>query len=69
MVQFCYLRQYLGFENGFSRLLQRMARMDMDWTFWSFKAMLSKITIKVIMASAPWWNLFDIYLITPEGPK
>ena len=30
MVQFCYLRQYLGLENGSSRLLQRMERMDMD---------------------------------------
>ena len=69
MVQFCYLRQYLGFENGSCRLLQRMARMDTDWTFWRFKAMLSKITIKVIMVSAPWCNIFDSYLITLEGPK
>ena len=31
MVQFCYLRLYLGPETISCRLLQRMASMDMDW--------------------------------------
>ena len=31
MVQFCYLRLYLGTETISCRLLQRMASMDMDW--------------------------------------
>ena len=31
MVQFCYLRLYLGIETDSYRLLKRMARMDMDW--------------------------------------
>ena len=32
MVQFCYLRLlYLGTETIFCHLLQRMAKMDMDW--------------------------------------
>ena len=31
MVQFCYLRLYLGTETIFCRLLQRMSGMDMDW--------------------------------------
>ena len=30
MVQFCYLEQCFCFENVLCRLLQRMARMDMD---------------------------------------
>ena len=30
MVQFCYLRLYLGTETISCRLCQRMARMDMD---------------------------------------
>ena len=31
MVQFCYLRLHLGIQTVTCRLLQRMARMDMDW--------------------------------------
>jgi len=31
MVQLCYFRLYLGTETVSCRLLQRMARMDMDW--------------------------------------
>ena len=33
MVEFCYLRLYLGTETVSCRLLQRMARMDLDWNF------------------------------------
>ena len=31
MVQFCYLRLYLGIETVSCRLLIRMARMHMEW--------------------------------------
>ena len=31
MVQFCYAWLYLGTETIFCRLLQRVAKMDMDW--------------------------------------
>ena len=31
MVQFCYLRLYLGTENVSCLLMQRMTQMDMDW--------------------------------------
>ena len=31
MIQFYYVRLYLGIETVVYRLLQRMARMDMDW--------------------------------------
>ena len=46
-VQFCYLRLYLGTETIFCRLLQRMARIDMEEVgpeFSSFNAMPAKIT-------------------------
>ena len=33
MVQFCYLRPYLGTETIFYRLLLRVARMEMDAGF------------------------------------
>ena len=31
MVQFCYLRLWLGTQTASFRLLLRMARIDMDW--------------------------------------
>ena len=53
MVQFCYLRLYLGTENLSCLLMQRMTRMVMDWNlktleylFSSFNAMPAKITQK-----------------------
>ena len=33
MVQFCYLRLYLATKTIFCRLLQRMAKMDVDWNW------------------------------------
>ena len=60
MIQFCYLRLYLGTETISCRPCQRMARMDMDCnlkTFSSFTkcnaAIPAKIAIKIIMVSAP----------------
>ena len=53
------------------RVLQWMARTDMDWkfefgpTFSSFNARPAKVTPKIIMVSASWWwSLFDIFFIT-----
>ena len=60
MVQFCYLRLYLGTETISCRLCQRMARMDMDCNlkklgqrFTKCNAMPTKIAQKIIMVSAP----------------
>ena len=49
MVQFCYLRLYLGIETVSCRLLQRMVRMDLDWNLKNlgFLAMTAKITKKL----------------------
>ena len=62
MVQFCYLEQYFCFENVLCRLLQRMARMDMDWnpTFSGFYAIPANSLKKL------WWLVFlgEICVIT-----
>ena len=56
MVQFCYLRLYLGIETVSFRPLLRMARMGMDWSlkklgyfFSSFNATRANIVKKL------WW--------------
>ena len=72
MVQFSYAWLYLGTETIFCRLLQRVAKMDMDWNltklgqrFQRFQRLQKSITPKkIIMVSAPWWNFFDIFSIT-----
>ena len=69
MVQFCYAWLYLGTETIFCRLLQRVAKMDMDWNLTKlgqrFQRLQKSITPqKIIMVSAPWWNFFDIFSIT-----
>ena len=67
MVQFCYLRLYLGIETVSCRLLQRMARMDMDWNLKGLDQLKIQgyaCTQKIIMLSALWWNLFAIFSIT-----
>ena len=72
MVQFCYAWLYLGTETIFCRLLQRVAKMVMDWNltklgqrFQRFQHLQKSITKKkIIMVSAPWWNFFDIFSIT-----
>ena len=69
MVQFCYAWLYLGTETIFCRLLQRVAKMDMDWNLTKlgqrFQRLQKSITEKkIIMVSAPWWNFFDIFSIT-----
>ena len=51
MVQFCYIRLYLGIENFSCRLLLQMARMDIDWNQ-VLNAMQAKITPNVT-ASVP----------------
>ena len=55
MVQFCYLRLYLCIETVSCRLLQQIAKMDMDWNFKKmaqlFQALmvwLQKITTKLL---------------------
>ena len=69
MVQFCYAWLYLGTETIFCRLLQRVAKMDMDWNLTKlgqrFQRLQKSITKKkIIMVSASWWNFFDIFSIT-----
>ena len=69
MVQFCYAWLYLGIETIFCRLLQRVAKMDMDWNLTKLgqrfqRLQKSIIKKKIIMVSAPWWNFFDIFSIT-----
>ena len=69
MVQFCYAWLYLGTETIFCRLLQRVAKMDMDWNLTKlgqrFQRLQKSITKKkIIMVSAPRWNFFDIFSIT-----
>ena len=51
MIQFCYLRPYLGIETASCRMLAQTARMDMDWNlkklgqlFQVFNALTTKIT-------------------------
>lgn len=51
MVQVCYLRLYLSIETVFSRLLQRLARMDLK-KLKRLNVVLAKIARK-IMAMAP----------------
>ena len=57
MVQVCYLKQYLGIETVSCRQLQRMARMDIDQNLKKFgqlfQVLISNITKKIIMVSAP----------------
>ena len=72
MVQFCCAWLYLCTETIFCRLLQRVAKMDVDWNltklgqrFQRFQRLQKSITQKkIIMVSAPWWNFFDIFSIT-----
>ena len=54
MVQFCYLRLHLGIETLSCRLLQWIARMDLNSSFSSFKIKPTKITLEIIMVGAPW---------------
>ena len=51
MIQFCYLRPYLGIETASCRMLAQTARMDMDWNlkklgqlFQVFNALTTNIT-------------------------
>ena len=60
MVQFCYLRLYLGIESVSFRPLLRMTRMDMDWNlkklgyfFSSFNATPAKIAKKLLWLVLP----------------
>ena len=43
MIQFHYVRLYLGIETVVYRLLQRMARMDMDETWKSWTNVLNPL--------------------------
>ena len=59
MVQFSYLRLYLGIETVSRRLLRRMARMDMDWNmkklgqlFQVFMLCLQKNTTKCLISTS-----------------
>ena len=64
MIQVYYVRLYLGIETVFYRLLQWMARMDMDWDlkkldqrFEPFILRLQNIHLpkkKITMVSASW---------------
>ena len=56
MVQFCYLRPYLGFGTVSCRLLLRIARIDMD----CFHAMPAEIAKKLLQLVLP----DDSYLIS-----
>ena len=53
------------FENVSCRLLQPMARMDMDWnpTFSGFYAIPAKLAQTIMMVSVSWWNFCDNYFI------
>jgi len=60
MVQFCYLKQYLGIETVSCRQLQRMARMDIDSNLKKygqlFQVLMQYLQIspkKIIMVIAP----------------
>ena len=57
MVQFCYLRLYLGIENVSCRLLLWMERMNTDWNS-------CKNYQNIVMDSAHLRNLFGIFFIT-----
>ena len=67
------IRLYLGTETVSCWLW--MARMDMHWNLTKLSqhfqvltyGMPSKITKQNVVVSAPWWNLFDIFVITLQG--
>ena len=54
MVQFCYLKLYLGIETVSCHLLQRMARMEMDW---NLKKLNCFFTREAHKGSRSNWNL------------
>ena len=74
MVQFCYLRLYLGIVTVSCHLLQRMARMEMDWDlkqlgqlFLVLMPFLQNSPPKISCFIPPWWNLFDYLLHNSTG--
>ena len=65
MVQFCYLRLYLGIETVSCRLLLRM----WQWWIWiktweSSANFFKRPACKKFMVCASWWNFFEIFFIT-----
>ena len=58
MVQFCYLRLYLGIETVSRRLLRRMARMDMDW---NMKKLGQLFQVFMLSLQKKHHKMFDIY--------
>ena len=69
MVQFCYVRFYLGVDPVSCCLLQGIARTDMDWNFKKLCQLFQVLMLclqkssKKILVSFPWWNLFDIDIL------
>ena len=62
MVQFCYLRLYLGTENVSCLLMQRMTRMDMDWNLKTLEYLFQ--VLKLCLQKSPrniilWLVLLD----------
>ena len=55
MVQFCYLRLYLGIENVSRRLLLCMEKMDTDWT----PAKIIKILLWLVLTYEIWLISFS----------
>ena len=62
----CHLRLCLSAETVSCRLLQRMARMDMDCNLKKFVQPFQVLVLclqkspKIIVVIDPWWNLFDL---------
>ena len=61
MVQFCYIRLYLGIENVSCRLLLQMARMDIDWNQ-VLNAIQAKITPQMLRLVFPDENVIVLHL-------
>ena len=61
MVQFCYLRLYLGTENLSCLLMQRMTRMDMEWNLKTLEYLFQvlKLCLQKSLRNILWLVLLD----------
>ena len=65
MVQFCYAWLYLGTETIFCRLLQRVAKMDMDWNLTKLGQRFQRLQKSITKKKLLWLVLPDeIFLIS-----
>ena len=61
MLQFCYLRLYLGTENLSCLLMQRMTRMDMEWNLKTLEYLFQvlKLCLQKSLRNILWLVLLD----------